>query len=511
MEAADVNRQIDITNIKSKAEAALNNNKLLEHVNIKESFNEIKNDRELITHSMIGALKIFSIGFLISLIIFMLISNIDAVQEMQDSYKYIAMNDGVQKFRMAPNALDLFNMSFQSSWFLEGSAKVNEYDLGKLKVKIDVAFLILLLIPFIAIFISQRKLFQNKNSTARNIKEYLLTSAFFSALLSIIMLFNKKVMIVTDSYSGTYINVTGYFGILSNLIMIFLVAFLMQLIISAFMKKEKLSNIVANENFHNIIDAINSFLKNLSYITILCLIALVVLSIYIINYELFDQSIFMILLLIPNLFIAIWLFISGNGIVFSIPESSYGDLFIGNAWNGIVALQDLFYVKLIDALPLYLLIIVIMIGVLFVFVQAIQKLSQENYFKNLLYFASCLTIINLSLAFFTRLQIGYKAENIRYLMEFMADNLGIASSFANQSISIGYPLVQVGLITFFSVLVLGGLIYLLSNQNLYIKINDFVLRKERAIKVGYGLTLLCLFIIIAVKITDYSHYIDYLF
>lgn len=497
-----------IKNIKSIADATFTNKKLIKQVNIKESFNEIANDRELITNSLIATLKIMSIGVFISVILFMLITNIDAVKELQNSYKYIPQSDSVQKLRMAPNALDLFNMSFQSSWFLEGSAKIDGYNLGIIKVKIDLALLILLLIPFIAIFISQFKLFKNGNSTARNIKEYLLTAVFFSSLLTIIMLFNRKAIIMTEDYSNSFINMSGSFGIISNFTMVLLITFLMQLIISIFVKKEKLFDIIANDFFNNIMGAITVFLKNLSYITVLCLFALIAYMLYI---SFTIRSITTIFLLIPNIFIAVWLFISGNKFVFSIPGEAYPDLSIWSTWNGIVRIQDLFYVKFIDALPLYLLIILILLGVLFVLVQAIQKLSQENFFKHLLAFASGLTIINLIMAFFTRLYIDFKIENTHYLMEVMEDIIGLPFISANQSIIIGFSLFDVGMITFFSVLIVGGLIYLLSSQNLYIKINDFMVRKERPIKIGYGLTLLGLFVIIAVKITDYYTYIKFFF
>ncbi|MCM1989991.1 hypothetical protein [Oceanirhabdus seepicola] len=284
-------------------------------------------------------------------------------------------------------SLDIYNLSYMNRGKLDYSIKKldSSGSVSGGKVDIKISIMMLLLIPFIAFGISNIPLYRNKNSTRENLKYYIATSIFVSVFSTVFIILSiKNASFRDDIYLNIHFIAKFAYDFLGNILNVFIVSLVIQLVYSKIIKKER-GNIFKRESVKESIDAIKGVLKDtLLLAVVLGVIISVFGGLYMGGSNENNINFMELVVFIPNIIAYIFLFL------FGIP-------FKGEAFGNHFNVNHLEVTKkVLNESPIkseYIVIITILIAI-YIGLSLIKNLSKLSKKKSLLKYGIFLMIIS---------------------------------------------------------------------------------------------------------------------
>lgn len=496
----------------------------LGEINSIDDIKDIITTKPIIKSSFISALKLLGIGLLISLLLFAAITKIDSVENFLQGIDDAASSiDNFELSKIKPNFVDLFNISLQSP--INISANFKGKDSGdKISVDSDMIiyfrFLILLMIPVIAVIIGNRKLFKDEKSSSEKLLEYGITSLIFSVMVKIIAVINQKVIKISDPDSQFNFTFKISFHDLWSLISIFLIIFAIQIIISMIVKKDNPFTIFNIKRFPDLGNRIMMYIKSMALHSGIISVSMVVSALFILikNDAKFITSLLAGVAILPGMFINSWLLSFGYDMNISVTNQRTTTMNIWKIWDYIGKIDDIMYKKNSSAIWGYVFISLVLIGLIYVIYKVVKDIEKEDYFVKLGFIAGEISIINMliSLLAGTVVKVNNKVVgNIPYDLEdiLYEFNLDFLSPLAESGgIKQVYPLMSIILVSIIWVFAIGTIIYYLKDNKIYHNVASFIDRNNfKIIAVYSALVLISFYLVQSQLLNDFMYNIFHLF
>lgn len=468
----------------------------------------IVSSKPVLKTSFISSIKILGIGLLISLLIFMAITNIEPVEEILYAIDQAANYGYPQISKLKPNFVDIFNLSLQAPTNISMNFAGDDYgakiDIGA-KAIMSFKLLILLIIPAIAVIISQLKLFKNESSSSENILEYGVTSLIFSILVKIIALINKRTVKIADDYDMFTFKLGISFSDLWSLLTIFMIIFAMHIVISMIIKKDNPFGLLNIKQYPDLGNRIYTYIKSMGIYVGIVSVAMLIILIYMINDGGAEgaASVIIGVLMAPALFIHMWLLSFGYNMDTAATGQKTMTFSIWKSWSGLGELR-----RITDSGTAwgYLFILGLIIGLIYVIYRVTKDIESEGYFVKLGFIAGAISIINLLLSYLGSIGIKVNSKvsgdmpiDLRdVLYEFDLEFLEpiISAGGLNQS----YSIVSIVLLTFIWVFPIGAIIYFTREKDIYYKISSFLDEYKQKLTIGYSALILVSFYLLQSKV-----------
>jgi len=460
-----------------------------------EDVKKIIMDKPIFKTSLISAAKILGVGLLISLILFFSLKNIKAVEGFMNAIDEVASYEYGQIAKMKPNFIDIFNLSLQSpaniSLNFQGENYGTRIDVSA-KVLMSFKMLILLIIPVIAVLIGQFKVFKDEKTTTENILEYGLTSFMFTIIATIIGLVNKRGIRISEDYFNFKLNI-GFQHIWS-LISIFMIIFVTHLIISMIFKKDNPFEVLNIRQYPDLGNRIYTYIKSMGIYIGLVSLTLTLIIVYMISKAKVKATAIIGIIIAPVLFVHTWFLSLGYGLESSINNGLTTKFDIWKIWKGIANLKRLNRNSDSGAMWAYLSLILVFTGLIYVIYRVVKDIEKEDYFKKLGFIAGVISIINIIFSYLgttviktsTKVLGDYDLRDILYEMdlEFLSPILNAGA--LKQS----YNIIGIVIFSFVWIFAIGGLIYLIREQEVYGKIEGILADNNKIILIVYPIALL---------------------
>ncbi|MBF8984413.1 zinc ribbon domain-containing protein [Lutibacter sp. B2] len=489
--------------VKSVVESKFKNRTFEDIKNI-SNVKDLLKDKLLIQNSTISALKILVTGFIISFMLFMVITNIDTTEDFFEHIDTLQAEvheygDANTHIKIKPNAFDVYGFAFQNPVIFKAQGKTDEESFGQLKVKLNLPMLILLLIPLIAVGMMQQKFYKDENTTKYHLKEYFITAVIFSTIFNVIQIFNSKSVAI--ALYGKGFKATGGFEFFTGLIMVFAIILTLQILLSMRSKRESIQDVVGSNLITDNMEAVKTYMINMSRNT-LVFIAFTLLFIVFSDIDI-DEKFYVILsylAIIPNIFSNIWLFLCGNTFVMN----GLNNISVWDSWSGLNTASKYSDISISSYLPYYAIVGLLILAFVFIMIEAVNRLDKDQYFVRLSIFAGTIGIINVIIA--TLSKIAMKVDGNQELLEIIRSLFNI-DLMNTSSFYIGYPIVGLLVVTFVAIFIIGSGMHLLKDNEIYLKCINVMDTKKKTIKIGYVIALVVAIYTAKEFATDHIEYI----
>lgn len=385
------------------------------------------------------------------------------------------------KFNFKASFLDAFGFSHLNKFKIRLEGIIGNRDKSTVDVNINICILLLLLVPILSFLGAMLIRKENKNlSTRDNIKLYLTSSILYSIVANILLLFNNKIIhISAKSFFDIDFSLKAGFAFFSGLISVFVVTFIIQILISMILKRDKLTDV-----FDGIIDSdiLNSFsiiLKNIIIYSLGLTVIFWLLGMFGVLgsdfKELFKKP--AILLFLPNMIAYIYLFIFGNTLSITLGDMSITHGVIRTKVTGLLfgnpdSVYGLIFMNLI-----------IIIGTAVLLYIAIKRLQRENFFINLSKFGLTISLFNAIIALYSRISIYFKGE-LGSLSDILYEFGGSIPINPKTQMHIGASVLKTFIVTFVFVLIVGLVRYYLEDRKELIAVENFVKKYKKQILIA---------------------------
>lgn len=482
-----------------------------------KSVDDVKNmvaSKPVLKSSFISALKILGIGLIISLLVFTVITKIEVIEELLYNIDRAASFGYEEISKLKPNFIDVFNLSLQSPINLSATIQGENYGekiASGAKMVMSFKLLILLLIPAIAVFISQLKLFKDEKTSKEHLMEYGITSLIFSVMVKILAVINQKSIKISDP--SDYLKFTLKIGLhdLWSLLSIFLIIFGLQIIISMIMKKDNPFEILNIKQYPDLGNRIMTYVKSMGIFTGIVTIVMLLIFIIIASKESGGAKYITMfgIVMLPAIFVHTWLFSFGSNMATLATGTKPMSVNIWKTWKGIGALKGYNYGNGSSwVIWGYIFVIAIFLGLIYVIYKVLKDIEEEEYFVKLGFIAGSISIINIALSYFVSLGLkisgkassgyGYDVSDALYglnlgFLDFMADSGTLKQS---------YTILSIMVTSFIWIFAIGVIIYYLRKNEVYNKVKSFIEEYRKKLVIGYTALILISFYLLQTKIIE---------
>lgn len=463
--------------------------------------------------SFIGALKILGIGLLISLLLFTVITKIEPVEEILYNIDRAASFGYPEISKVKPNFVDVFNLSLQSptnlSLNFEGEDYGEKIAIGA-KMIMSFKFLILLIIPAIAVIIGQRKLFKDEKSSSENLLEYGFTSLIFSIIVKVIALINQRNIKISDPYDQFKFKLGIGFHDLWSLLTIFTIIFVFHIIISMIIKKDNPFTIFNIKQYPNLGNRINTYIKSMGIYAGIISIAIILMLIYIgvKNGTKALPSTIIGIVLAPAVFVHTWFLSFGYNMTTMATGQRPASFSIWKAWKGVGELKKYSYGSESGAIWGYLFILAILIGLIYVVYRVVKDIETEGYFLKLGFIAGSISVINVVFSYLGSIGLTASTKVTGDTYYTIADilyelDLGFLGPIANAgALKQSYSFMSIIVATFIWIFAVGAIIYFVREKEVYNKIVSFLDTHKQKIIIGYSALIVVSFYLVQSKLLE---------
>ncbi|EOC99379.1 zinc ribbon domain-containing protein [Caldisalinibacter kiritimatiensis] len=467
---------IDMSNIKK----SIPNIKNFQLKNCIKKVKDVFNDKGFVKDLLIYTGTALAIAIVLSLIISVVFFG-SINEDLVQAQKEIKQMMPASKFNLKLNLLDAFGFSHLNNFKVKITGIVNNSQRSNVNLNSNICLLLLLIVPILSflgsLFINKKA----KNTTTReNIRLYLYSSALYSIVSNILLLFsNKVVQISNDTFINIDFTLRAGFAFFSGLISIFFITFIIQSIISMLLNREKLSDV-----FNGIVerDLLDSFTMALKYIFIYSLGLSVIYGLLGIfgvlgqgAKELFSKP--STLVFLPNVIVYVYLFLFGNS--FSITagtEAIKHGIIRTKATGFIFGNTDAIY-------GLMLMNIIIVIGAAILIYVAIKRISKENFFINIAKFGVIISLFNAILALYTRVKIGFRGDfgSLSQILNNLGGGIPISPEMQFYA---GVSVFKTFIFTLIFVLIVGLVRYYLGERKELLAVENFVRKHKKQLLIA---------------------------
>lgn len=478
-------KKIDTSKIKDKVPN-------LNFEKFKNSFIKDFKNKKFLKEVLIHTGTAFIIGFLICLILSFSFLG-DTNSSLDDMGKQLKEIAPTAEVKLNLNAIDVYNLALQNNFNINFDGTIGGVN-DSAKLKFDFSFILLILIPLIGFLIAGFKRYKDITKTKDNIKLFLYSSILFSIVMSILSLITRKVLSISSHmFTKIDFSLKGGFSFFIGLIFIFLLTFIIQVILSLIIKKERLSDILDNKVKEEISAFTYIFKNGFIYSGIFLIIIWILGAVGLLNdniKEVLREP--RMLLFIPNMIIYIFLFLFGNP--FNVVIGSEGINL--NVFK--VSGSGYIFSDLNTSYGLIVLNILIVIGMGSIIYKAIKKLSKENYFKHLIILSGIIAVINTSLAYIARFSIGISG-NFETLEKVFDLVLGMGVPISTKGkMFLGTPIIFTFIMSFVFIFIMGVFRYYVGEKSKFLLFENFLEKNKKQVQI-IGMILIIIVSIMSFK------------
>lgn len=403
-------------------------------------------DKDSLKRYVITSVIALLVTYIISFLGFLIITNVGDLKSVFQEAK-------AQNSFPVPNFLDLANLFWLLQFKLRLEISADSHFIYKLFFNIHMV--ILLVVPFLSVFLSNRYL---KKESKVTLIDRLLVSAFFSIIFNIIALIN--VHHYKDSFFGAYMKFSYGASLLLNLLIVFALYFVISIIVDyktiiKFQKENR--NAIVGLLFHSF-DLFKNILIYSSFIIIVSFIVIIAV------FKLPLKMIFTLLLLLPNFLVdGINFFLCG---VFNISSTnfdvSYSSLGLFKLVSRLVGDEPIFLLSIITFL-------VFAIGTIYFIARTLIKLIEKYDIKMLSLFVLFTSIIAQIISYITNFK----------LTPSLSGDTGILGDNMNVYIKYGYSNIKSFIFTLIFLAVITAIVYFVHHSYNMDRVKEILLKPTK--------------------------------